>query len=89
MKNCFENVIVIEEECHGFIGIAHDVPSVIDFLCQNDWLTEHTEIYIEHELSSVLSVYGKNWCEYFKERTLNELADIFDGCFYFREEKVW
>ena len=89
MKNCFENVIVIEEECHGFIGIAHDVPSVIDFLCQNDWLNEYTEIYIEHELSSVRSVYGENWCEYFKERTLNELADIFDGRFYFRGEKVW
>lgn len=89
MKNYFENVIVIEEECHGFIGIAHDVPSVIDFLCQNDWLTEYTEIYIEHELSSVRSVYGENWREYFKERTLNKLADIFDGRFYFREEKVW
>lgn len=89
MKNYFENVIVIEEECHGFIGMAHDVPSVIDFLCQNDWLTEHTDIYFEYEWSSVLSVYGKNWCKYFKERTLNELADIFGGCFYFREEKVW
>ena len=89
MKNYFENVIVIEEECHGFIGIAHDVPSVIDFLCQNDWLNEYTEIYIEHELSSVRSVYGENWCEYFKGRTLNELADIFDGRFYFRGEKVW
>lgn len=89
MKNCFENVIVIEEECHGFIGIAHDVSSVIDFLRQNDWLNEYTEIYIEHELSSVRSVYGENWCEYFKGRTLNELADIFDGRFYFRGEKVW
>ena len=89
MKDYFENVIVIEEECHGFIGIAHDVPSVIDFLCQNDWLTEHTDICLEHEWSSVLSIYGKNWCEYFKERTLNELKDIFGGRFYFREEKVW
>ena len=42
MKNHFENVIVINEECHGFIGVAHDVPSAIDFLCQIDWLNQYT-----------------------------------------------
>lgn len=89
MKKPFENVIVINEECHGFIGVAHDVPSIIDFLYQNDWLNKYTEIYFEDELSSVQSVYGENWREYFKERTLDELQDIFDGCFYFHEEKVW
>lgn len=89
MKKPFENVIVINEECHGFIGVAHDVPSIIDFLYQNDWLNKYTEIYLEDELSSVQSVYGENWREYFKERTLDELQDIFDGCFYFHEEKVW
>lgn len=89
MKNYFENVIVIKENCHGLIGVAHDVPSVIDFLCQNGWLNEYTEIYVAYEWSSVQSVYGKNWCEYFKRRTLDELQDIFDGCFYFHEEKVW
>lgn len=89
MKNYFENVIVIEEECHGFIGIAHDIPSVIDFLCQNDWLTEHTEIYLEHKGISVRSVYGENWREYFKKCTLDGLKNIFDGRFYFRKEKIW
>lgn len=89
MKNYFENVIVINEECHGFIGVAHDVPSVIDFLCQNDWLNEYTEIYFEHKGLSVLSAYGENWRKYFKERTLDELKNIFDGRFYFHEEKVW
>ena len=47
------------------------------------------DIYFEDEWSSVLNVYGKNWREYFKERTLNELEDIFGDRFYFRKEKVW
>ena len=89
MKNHFENVIVINEECHGFIGVAHDIPSAIDFLYQKNWLNEYTEIYFAHELLSVRSVYGENWREYFKERTLDELQYIFDGCFYLHEEKVW
>ena len=89
MKNHFENVIVINEECHGLIGVARDVQRDIDFLCQIDWLNEYTEIYFAHELSSVRNVYGENWREYFKGCTLDELQYIFDGCFYFHEEKVW
>ena len=89
MKIPFESVIVINEECHGFIGVARDVPSVIDFLYQNDWLNEYTEIPLAHNWSSVQNVYGENWREYFKECTLDELQNIFDGCFYLHEEKVW
>lgn len=83
------NVIIINEECHGFIGVARDVPSAIDFLWQHDWLSEYTEIPLVHEWASVKSVYGEEWREYFKSRTLDELQDIFDGCFYFYEEKLW
>ena len=89
MKKPFENVIVINEECHGFICVAQDVTSVVDFLCQDGWLNEYTEIYVAHELSSVRSVYGENWREYFKGCTLDELQNMLDACFYFHEEKVW
>lgn len=87
----FENVIIISEECHGFIsiGVARDVPSAIDFLWQNDWLSENTEIFLDQGWESVQSAYGEEWREYFKSRTLDELRDIFDGCFGFQEEKVW
>ena len=83
MEAPFENVIIINEECHGFIGVARDVPSAINFLWQNNWLSGCTEIPIAHEWVSVESVYGKNWCEHFKKCTLDELQNIFDGCFYF------
>lgn len=89
MKIPFESVIVINEECHGFIGVARDVPSVINFLCQIDWLNEYTEIHLVDKWSSVQSAYGENWREYFKGLTLDELQNIFDGCFSFHEEKVW
>ena len=89
MKIPFESVIVINEECHGFIGVARDVPSVIDFLYQKNWLNEYTEVHLANKWSSVRSAYGENWREYFERCTLDELQNIFDGCFYLHEEKVW
>ena len=89
MKIPFESVIVINEECHGFIGVARDVPSVIDFLYQKKWLNEYTEVPFANKRSSVRSAYGENWREYLERRTLDELQNIFDGCFYLHEEKVW
>ena len=40
-------VIKINEECHGFIGIAKDIRSAFDFLLSNKWITEKTDFPIE------------------------------------------
>lgn len=85
-----EKVIIINEECHGFIGVAHDVPSVIDFLVKRGWLHEWSEIFIVNKSwTTVQTEFGNNWEEYFKSLPLDDLRDLFDGCFYFQEEKVW
>ena len=40
-------VIVIFEECHGFIGVAKNIKSAFDFLLYNKWITEKTHFPIE------------------------------------------
>ena len=40
-------VIIINEECHGFIGIAKDIRSAFDFLLSDKWITEKTDFPIE------------------------------------------
>ena len=40
-------VIVIFEECHGFIGVAKDMKSAFDFLLYDKWITEKTYFPIE------------------------------------------
>lgn len=38
-------VIVIYEECHGFIGVAKDMKSAFQFLIDNKWIHENTELF--------------------------------------------
>lgn len=40
-------VIVIFEECHGFIGVAKDIKSAFNFLLCDKWVTEKTNFPIE------------------------------------------
>ena len=40
-------VIVIFEECHGFIGVAKNIKSAFDFLLYDKWITEKTYFPIE------------------------------------------
>ena len=40
-------VIVIFEECHGFIGVAKNIKSAFDFLLYDKWITEKTHFPIE------------------------------------------
>lgn len=85
-----EKVIIINEECHGFIGVAHNVPSIIDFLVENGWLQKGTEIFIANKgWTAVQTEFGSNWKEHFKSLSFDDLQDLFDGCFYFQEEEVW
>lgn len=88
-------VIVIEEECHGFIGIVQDEKDIVNFLMEEDWLNAGTGIPTfnstkkEWEYPSIENVLGENWKRILKSKSLEELNDIFDGSFWFREEKVY
>ena len=42
-------VIVISEDCHGFIGLADTLEHAIDFLMDEGWLDEGTTIPVFNE----------------------------------------
>lgn len=88
------NVIIIKEECHGLIGIADSIIHAIDFLINENWLNEYTDIfqYAGNDKWTEISIkkrFGVDWEKTIKQFNLEELNDVFDGCFYFSEETVY
>lgn len=91
-------VITVDEECHGFIGIVDKAENIIDFLCDNGWLDEYSEICVKqehptddnlYEWKTLDALYGENWKQVLKGFSLAELEDFFDGDFYFNEEEIY
>ena len=73
-------VVMINEECHGFIGLAKDVRAAINYLVDNNWLDERTMVEIEGEddLIPITERLGENWFE----KILNWDIDTFNDFFY-------
>ena len=85
-------VITIEEENHGFIGVAKDMDSAFRFLIEEDWLNDglwdedvqdwvHPDVLIEkHNAKNLLDLLKML---YEKDKY------AFEGMFYFSEETVF
>ena len=89
-------VITINEECHGFIGIAKDMRSAFDFLLSDKWITEKTDFPIEADDDSVFVTLEdlRNRIEF--DNLLDTLVFMwedneqwFEGLFYFYTETVY
>lgn len=86
-------VIRINEESHGFIGIAKDIPSAFHMLLSEHWITDETEfyppsgqmvtfrnLYINHSKTPIMELL-------YMYLDLNH--DWFDGMFYFYEDNIY
>ena len=87
------NVIIIKEEDHGLIGIADSIIHAIDFLINENWLNEYTDVFQyagddKWTESSIKERFGVSWEKIIKQFNLEELNEVFDGGFYFSEETV-
>lgn len=89
-------VIIVDEECHGFIGIVDKAENIIDFLCDNNWLDENSEVLAEREQptggcewKTLGFLFGENWKQVLKSFSFTKLQDFFDASFYFREEEIY
>lgn len=87
-------VIVIREECHGFIGIAKDMPSAFEMLVKEHWVNPLTEFYDSNEGKFTLeTVKTQLEVDSYEEALAKlyecETEDYFDGLFYFDEETVY
>lgn len=87
-------VIVIREECHGFIGMAKDMPSAFEFLVKEHWVNPLTEFFDSYGYGFTLETAKKQFGVDSYEETLAilyecETEDYFDSLFYFDEETVY
>lgn len=83
-----EDVIVIYEDCHGFIGVAKDMKSAFYFLIEHNWVYENMEFQESDEgeifrLCELMEMYEMTMLE-----TLLFMWDTDEGwfnekfCFY-------
>lgn len=89
-------VIVIREECHGFIGVAKDIESAFHFLLRDGWITECTQFPIDYDDDSMFLSLEELRVRYGFETLLETLVFMyeqseywFDAMFYFNEEEVY
>lgn len=87
------NVILIDEENHGLIGVAKDYKSALMFLVNNHWIDDHTEICTgEDEYSFkweiVSEVFGEDWLDKMMEWDIPNFNDYWKGSFCLSVEEV-
>jgi hypothetical protein len=87
-------VIAIWEECHGFIGIAKDMPSAFEMLVKEHWVNPLTEFYDSNEGSFTLeTVKTQLEVDSYEEALAKlyecETEDYFIDLFSFNEETVY
>lgn len=84
-------VITIQEENHGYIGIAKTYADAVHMLVNQDWLSELTEVYKEgfEDTVTVIEDLGENWFQVILHWTMQEFGLYFDGCFYLDSEEVY
>ena len=87
-------VVVINEDNHGFIGVAKDLHSAIHFLINEHWITECSEVWhSETKDWKPLSYHIEessftNMIDFLYNKVDND-QDFFDDWFYFEEEEVY
>lgn len=82
-----DTVIVINEECHGMIGIAQDYKSVVTFLVNEYWLP----CYVcdnHEEWKFIPDVLGEYWVDKILSWDIDNFNEFFEGAFHLREENI-
>lgn len=79
-------VIIITEECHGFLGVAKDMPSAIAFLYNEDWIDGTLET---NGGVDVVNAFGRSWKDELSKMSISEFNDCFDCSFLLQEIEVY
>ena len=84
-------IILINEECHGFIGVAKDYNAALRFLIDKGWLADYTEIYVgDYDYKRLVEVLGEDWADTMTEHwDINNFNDFWEGSFYLEEEDLY
>lgn len=85
-------VIMINEENHGFLGLAKDYRAAVTYLYKNNWLEdfyslEETETTFKN--LSLTDKLGPNWLDVIYSWTRYEFNYFFEDAFYLQEIEVF
>lgn len=84
-------VIVISEECHGFIGIAKNMDSAFRFLIEENWIgelwDEDTQNCVHPDV--LIKKYNADSLFDLLKILYEKDENAFEGMFYFSEEVVF
>ena len=81
-------IYIIHEDNHGVLGVADSYESAVQFLIDDEWLTEDFEIWNrERDYSRPLYALEIK-PEEIKAWNINKFNDFFDGDFYIEEANL-
>ena len=80
-------VIRINEECHGFIGVAKDYESAQNYVIDS-WLDGSTYIPTGNKEKPLEEAFGENWKEILKEMPFVVFEELMNDQFWFYEEDL-
>lgn len=86
-----QKVIVVNEENHGFLCVAKDFQSAVDYLIKNYWIDEGTEVYNDANQKWVRlnEFLGKNWEKEVRNLSRESFEELFEEDFYLKDEEVY
>ena len=74
-------IILITEENHGLIGVAETRAAAINYLIEDSWITEKTELFDEYECTRTLEEMNISLDDV-REMSISKFNEIFEGIFY-------
>ena len=81
-------IYIIHEDNHGVLGVADSYESAVQFLIDNELLTENFEILDREEYYSRPLYTLEIKPEEIKAWNINKFNDFFDGDFYIEEDNL-
>ena len=74
-------IILITEENHGLIGVAETRAAAINYLIEDSWITEKTELLDAYECTRTLEEMNISLDDV-REMSISKFNEIFEGIFY-------
>ena len=89
-------VIVINEESHGDIAIAANYKKAVEFLLNNDWISDYSDICTfdtnknDWCWKTVREVFGEDWAKIMRDQwDINKFNEAWEDGFTLTEEEVY
>lgn len=85
-----KEVICIQEDNHGLVGVAKDYKSAIDFLMREEWLDGNIELIDENDNDTTIKErFGLQWDKVIRKwDNIDKFNNEFEGIFYLEVMKV-